>query len=92
MKFPSAIKFWIYLEYEVEMNQGFVGVCAREGAGERREGLQFFGFLVWSRFERALEELICLVISLFPSSKYSHLPTGKEKPGENLFLGTLIQA
>ena len=49
MKFPGAIKFWIYLEYEVEMNQGFVGVCAREGVEERgswreKRGLQFFGF------------------------------------------------
>ena len=42
MNFPGAIKFWIYLEYEVEMNQGFVGVCA--GEGERKKELEFFGF------------------------------------------------
>ena len=49
MKFPGAINFWIYLEYEVEMNQGFIGVCAREGveergSGERREDFSFLGF------------------------------------------------
>ena len=98
MKFHGAINFWIYLEYEVEMNQGFIGVCAREGVEERgswreKRGTSVLWVLVWSRFERAREELICIVISLVPSSKLSLLPTKKKNNQVRIyFLGSLIQA
>ena len=73
------------------MNQGFIGVCARDGVEERgswreKRGTSVFWVFSLVTIGERQEELICIVISLVPSSKLSLLPTNEKKyPGENLF-------
>ena len=92
MKFPGAIKFWIYLEYEVEMNQGFIGVCAREGVEERgswreKRGASVFWFFEFGHDWRETGGVDLYSYFFGPLIQaFSFAYKEKKYPAENLFL------